>query len=145
MITYKALLLIHIASFALWMGAVAASALVVRTLEGRLTDNANFRPDDEQLLRGYIRKEVKLVDVVFLLVILSGILLAQFVTGWTSWVIIKIGLLVAQFIATMGYIRLYIHPITYPAPREMYRRWYGLFAVSLSFFTVILLVVFFGR
>ncbi|MBK8988774.1 MAG: hypothetical protein IPM39_22325 [Chloroflexi bacterium] len=145
MLLYKALLLVHITSFALWLGVVTAALLVIRTLESRLTDSANFRAGDEQLLRGYIRKEVKLVDVVFLLLIFSGILLAQFFIGWTTWVIIKIGLLVAQFIATMGYIRLYIRPITYPAPPNVYRRWYGLVAVSLTFFAVILLVVFFGR
>lgn len=145
MIIYKALLLVHVVSFALWFGAVAASLLVIRTLQDRLTDSPNFRPEDEQLLRGYIRKEVKLVDVVFLLLIASGILLAQFVTGWRPWVIVKLVLLVLQFAATMAYIRLFIWGITYPTTPQIYRRWYGLFAVSLSFFAVILLYVYFGR
>ncbi|MGQ9549678.1 MAG: hypothetical protein ACUVSY_02015 [Roseiflexus sp.] len=142
---YQFLLLIHVACFALWMGAVAASLLIVHTLEPRLTGTAGNVTPDADLLRAYIRREVKFVDVVFAGVLISGIMLAQLYTGWTPWVLAKIGLFIAQFVATMAYIQVFIRPLTYPCPPHLYRRWYGLFAVSLSFFTVTLLVVFFGR
>ncbi len=142
---YQFLLLIHVACFALWMGTVAASLLVVRTLEPRLTGVTGDATPDADLLRAYIRQEVKFVDVVFAGVLVSGIMLAQLHTGWTPWVLTKIGLFIAQFVATMAYIQVFIRPLTYPCPPYRYRRWYGLFAVSLSFFAVTLLVVFFGR
>lgn len=142
---YQFLLLIHVACFALWMGAVAASLLVVRTLEPRLTDVTGDASQDAGLLRAYIRREVKLVDVVFAGVLISGVMLAQLYTGWTPWVLTKIGLFIAQFVATMAYIQVFIRPLMYPCPPHHYRRWYGLFAVSLSFFAITLLVVFFGR
>jgi len=85
------------------------------------------------------------VDVVFTAVILSGVLLAQFYTGWTTWVAIKMILIFAQFAATIGFIHRYVRSLTYPTTPDLYRRWYVLFTISLSFFTVILLVVFFGR
>ncbi|MCS7289255.1 MAG: hypothetical protein NZ699_09010 [Roseiflexus sp.] len=56
---YQFFLLVHVACFALWMGAVAASMLVVRTFEPRLTTNAGDVPTDATLLRAYIRREVK--------------------------------------------------------------------------------------
>lgn len=142
---YQFLLLIHVACFALWMGAVAASALMVRTFEPRLTTNAGDVTTDAALMRAYIRREVKFVDVVFAGVLISGIALAQLYTGWTPWVLTKIGLFVAQFVATMAYIQVFIRPLTYPCSPSLYRRWYGLFAVSLSFFAITLIVVFFGK
>lgn len=89
------------------MGAVAAPLLVVRTLEPRLTDVTGDTSRDAGLLRAYIRREVKLVDVVFASVLISGILLAQLYTGWTPWVLTKIGLFIAQFVATMAYIQIF--------------------------------------
>lgn len=142
---YQFLLLVHVVCFALWMGAVAASLLVVRTFESRLTTIVGDVTSDAALLRAYIRREVKFVDVVFAGVLVSGIALAQLYTGWTSWVLTKIGLFVAQFVATMAYIQVFIRPLTYPCPPHLYRRWYGLFAVSLGFFAITLMVVFFGR
>ncbi|MFN3395003.1 MAG: hypothetical protein ACK424_10640, partial [Candidatus Thermochlorobacter sp.] len=71
---YSLLLLLHVVCFALWFGAVAASALVIRTLQPRLTDAASGAHDAE-LLRTYIRLEVKLVDVAFFGVLISGALL----------------------------------------------------------------------
>ncbi|NTV62528.1 MAG: hypothetical protein HGA65_03185 [Oscillochloris sp.] len=141
---YHALLMIHVLCFALWMGAVVASLLVVHTFEGRLT-----RPDglasDGELLRSYIRHEVKLVDVAFTTLLISGITLAQFYIGWNSWVFLKLGLFIAQFGATVGMIYARIRQITYPCTPTLYRRWYQLFGVSFSFFAVTLLVVYFGR
>jgi hypothetical protein len=141
---YHSLLMIHVVCFALWMGAVVASLLVVHTFESRLT-----RPDglasDGELLRAYIRHEVKLVDVAFISLLISGVALAQFYIGWSSWVLLKIGLFIAQFAATIGIIYLRIRPITYPCTPALYRRWYLLFSVSFSFFAITLLVVYFGR
>lgn len=142
---YQLLLLIHITCFALWMGAVAASLLVVRTLEPRLTGVEGDAAADAGLLRAYIRREVKFVDVVFAGVLISGIVLAQVYYGWTPWVFLKIGLFVAQFAATMAYIHRFIRSLSYPCSPQLYRRWYGLFGLSLSFFLLTLLVVFFGR
>ncbi len=142
---YQFLLLIHVACFALWMGAVAASLLVVRTFEPRLTTGDGDVTADAALLRAYIRREVKFVDAVFAGVLISGIVLAQLYTGWTPWVLTKVGLFIAQFVATMAYIQVFIRPLTYPCPPFLYRRWYGLFAVSLGFFAVTLAVVFLAR
>ncbi|NNJ08886.1 hypothetical protein EKD04_000940 [Chloroflexales bacterium ZM16-3] len=141
---YHVLLMIHVTCFALWMGAIVASLLVVRTLEGRLTNPAAAAAEGE-LLRSYIRREVKLVDVVFIGLLVSGIALAQFYIGWNSWVLLKIGLFIAQFVATIGFIFLWIRPISYPCSPAMYRRWYQLFSVSIGFFVVTLLVVYLGR
>lgn len=127
------------------MGAVAASLLVVRTLEPRLTGVEGDAAVDAGLLRAYIRREIKLVDVAFAGVLISGIVLAQVYYGWTSWVFLKVGLFIAQFVATMAYIHRFIRPLSYPCSPQQYRRWYGLFAVSLGFFALTLLVVFFGR
>ncbi len=141
---YHFLLMLHVVCFALWMGAVVASLLVVHTFESRLT-----RPDalasDGELLRAYIRHEVKLVDVVFVSLMISGVALAQFYIGWNSWVLLKVSLFIAQFAATIGFVYLRIRPITYPCSPALYRRWYQLFGVSLSFFAITLLVVYLGR
>ncbi|MBX0329003.1 hypothetical protein K2Z83_15095 [Oscillochloris sp. ZM17-4] len=141
---YHALLLIHVVCFALWFGAIVASLLVVRTLESRLTA-ADATAADAEIIRSYIRREVKLVDVVFVGLLVSGSILAQLYIGWTSWVLIKISLFIAQFIATMAFIFLRIRPISYPCSTQVYRRWYQLFSVSIGFFAITLLVVYFGR
>lgn len=142
---YNLLILIHIACFALWMGAVAASLFVVRVLEPRLTVSGKNVEEDAALLKGYIRLETKMVDVVFIALIISGVLLAQFYIGWTTWVFVKIGLLVLQFGATIGYVFKQIVPISYPCPPEIYKRWNNLFKISLTSFAITLTFVFFGR
>jgi hypothetical protein len=141
---YRALLLIHVACFAIWMGAVVASLLVVRTLQGRLT-RPDGAPADVELLRGYIRREVKLVDVVFIGLLGSGIALAQMYVGWSAWVLAKLGMYFVQFGVTIAFIRLRIRPISYPCTPAMYARWYQLFIVSLGMFAIALLVTYFGR
>lgn len=144
---YHLLLLIHITCFAIWMGAIVASLLLVRTLQPRLTapnSTANAE-QDAALLQSYIRREIKLVDVVFLGVLLSGVVLAQGYTGWTAWVLVKVGLFITQVAATMGYVFWRVRPLTYPCSPHDYRRWYELIALSLSFFALTLLVVYFGR
>ncbi|NTV46627.1 MAG: hypothetical protein HGB11_08955, partial [Chlorobiales bacterium] len=128
------LLLIHITCFALWMGAVAASLLVIRVFEPRLTGSGPNVAEDAALLKAYIRKETKMVDVVFIGAIVSGILLAQFYTGWTTWVFVKIGLLVLQFSATIGYVFKSVMHISYPCTPEVYKRWYKLIGISFTSF-----------
>lgn len=141
---YSLLLLLHIVCFALWFGAVAASALVIRTLQPRLTDAASGAHDAE-LLRTYIRLEVKLVDVAFFGVLISGVLLAQFFVGWSTWTVVKLSLYLVQFAATMLYITKYIRPLAYPCSFAEYRRWYGVFGVALVFFSLTLAWTYFGR
>jgi hypothetical protein len=143
---YLALMLTHVASFAIWMGVLVASYLVVRTFEPRLTalDSPTAEADGE-LLRAYIRREFKLIDVVFPTMLISGILLAQFFFGWRTWVFIKLGLVTAQFAATMFIVFTRIRSISYPCPKETYRQWYQLFAVLFGFFSVTLLVVYFAK
>jgi hypothetical protein len=142
---YNTLLFIHVTCFALWFGAVAASLLVVRTFQSRLTDLSRDPSDDLLLFRAYIRKETRLVDVVFIGLIISGTALAHFYMGWTTWVFVKLGLLVLQFICTIGYVFTTITKISYPCPPDVYRRWYILFGISFFFFAITLLTVFFGR
>lgn len=141
---YSTLLLVHIVCFALWFGAVAASLLVIRILEPRLT-NAETGTRDAELLRAYIRQEVKLVDVAFFGVFLSGVLLAQFFVGWSVWTVIKLLLYLMQFAATMFYLVRFVRPLAYPCSVVEYRRWYGVFAVALFFFTLTLSWTYFGR
>lgn len=127
------------------MGAVAASLLVIRVFESKLTALNQDVSADAAMLRAYVRLETKMVDVVFIGAIVSGILLAQFYTGWTTWVFIKIGILVLQFAATIGYVAAAIMRVTYPCPPEVYKRWYKLFSISLTSFAIMLTFVFFGR
>lgn len=141
---HSLLLLAHIVCFALWFGAVAASALVIRVLQPRLTDPDSGARDAE-LLRAYIRLEVKLVDVAFFGVFISGVLLAQFFVGWSSWTFVKLSLYLAQFAATMLYIAKQIRPLAYPCSSAAYRRWYGVFALALLFFVLTLGWTYFGR
>lgn len=126
------------------MGAVAASMFVIRTLEPRLT-NPDRASMDEELLKTYIRHEVKLVDVAFLGVLLTGVLLAQFFAGWTLWTAVKLALYFVQFGATTLYIAKFIRPLKYPCSPNEYKRWQGLFAVSFSLFFVVLVWTYFGR
>lgn len=141
---YSLLVFLHVTCFALWMGAVAASLFVIRTLEPRLT-NPDFATKDSELLKAYIRYEVKLVDTAFFGVLFTGIALAQFYIGWTLWTIVKLALYFVQFGATMLYIATFIKPLVYPCSTREYKRWYGLFATSFSLFFVVLLWTYFGR
>lgn len=141
---YSLLVFLHVACFALWMGAVAASMLVIRTLEPRLT-NPDSATRDSELLKTYIRYEVKLVDAAFFGVFLTGVALAHFYIGWTLWTTVKLALYLVQFVATMFYIATFIKPLVYPCSTRTYRRWYGLFATSFSLFFVVLLWTYFGR
>lgn len=141
---HSLLLLLHVVCFALWFGAVAASALVVRVLQPRLTDDASGARDAE-LLRAYIRLEVKLVDVAFFGVLISGVLLAQFFVGWSTWTVVKLSLYFAQFAATMLYIGKYVRPLAYPCSLSEYRRWHGVFVIALVFFSLALGWTYFGR
>lgn len=141
---YSFLVFLHVTCFALWMGAVAASMLVIRTLEPRLT-NPDHAAQDSELLKTYIRYEVKLVDVAFFGVLLTGVTLAQFYVGWTLWTTVKLALYFVQFGATMFYIATFIKPLAYPCSPSDYKRWYGLFATSFSLFFVVLLWTYFGR
>ncbi|MCS7013300.1 MAG: hypothetical protein RMI34_12180 [Chloroherpetonaceae bacterium] len=141
---HAALLLVHVVCFALWLGAVAASLLVVRILEPRLTDESAGARDAE-LLRAYIRLEVKLVDVAFFGVFVSGVALAQFFAGWSVWTVVKLLLYLVQFAATMFYLAKFIRPLAYPCSPNEYKRWYGVFAIALTFFTLTLSWTYFGR
>ncbi len=141
---YSLLVFLHVSCFALWMGAVAASMLVIRTLEPRLT-NPDRAIQDSELLNTYIRYEVKLVDVAFFGVLLTGVTLAHFYVGWTIWTAVKLALYFVQFGATMFYIATRIKPLLYPCSPSDYKRWYGLFATSFSLFFVVLLWTYFGR
>lgn len=138
------LLFLHVVCFALWMGAVAASMLVIRVLEPRLT-NPDRAAMDEELLKTYIRYEVKLVDMAFFGVLATGVLLAQFFVGWTLWTLTKLTLYLVQFGATMTYIAKFIRPLAYPCSRAEYKRWNGLFGLSFSLFFIALVWTYFGR
>ncbi|MCS7002169.1 MAG: hypothetical protein NZ518_04890 [Dehalococcoidia bacterium] len=140
------LLFIHVTSFAVWLGAVVASLLFVRSLEKRLTGQEGDPAVAAAILRGYILRETKLVDVLFPTVVVSGVLMATFLPPyWTAWTWTKLALVALQFVGTIGFVRLFVRRIRYPCTVAEYRRWYQLFAISLSFFGATLLVVFFGR
>lgn len=141
---HSVLLLSHVVCFALWFGAVAASMLVIRTLEPRLT-NPDRASLDAELLKTYIRYEVKLVDAAFFGALLTGVALAHFYVGWTLWSVVKLSLYFVQFAATMLYIAKFIKPLAYPCSRRDYKRWYGLFAVSFSLFSITLMWTYFGK
>jgi putative membrane protein len=117
---------------------------VIRTLQPRLTD-ATSGAHDAELLRAYIRLEVKLVDVAFFGVFITGLLLTQFFVGWSMWSIVKLSLYMVQFLATMLYIRQYIRPLAYPCSPLQYRKWYGVFVVAFIFFLLTLSWTYFGR
>jgi putative membrane protein len=113
-------------------------------LESRLT-NPDTGKRDEELLRSYIKLEMKLVDVSFILVAISGAALAQFYIGWNYWTITKTGLYLTQFLITMAYLVKYIRPIVYPCSQQEYKRWYGIFGLAFSLFTITLVFTFFGK
>ena len=143
---YQLLLFLHVAAFAVWMGIVVASFMLLKTLQPKLTDfNSQEVAEFAKVLKGYIGKEIKIVDVMFLTVIITGILLSHFYIGWNTWTIMKSVLAVFQVVGTIGYVFVAVKDIEYPCSETQYKNWYRLIAISLSFFTAMLLLVFFGR
>jgi len=142
---YDTLILIHVLSFAIWLGLVLASMIVIKQLESKLTDPNADTATFSAILQGYIKGETKFIDYIFPLLLVSGLLLAFFFIGWNYWVFTKIGLVVLQFAATIGFIFTTVRKITYPCDKATYQKWYILFGISLSFFLVTLLFVYFGR
>ena len=134
---------IHVTSFATWFGTVFASLLLLKTLEPKLTGPNNNLGDYPTFLQTYIRLETKVADAGFKTAIISGILLAFFFHGWTTGILIKLGLIILQVVLTMGYIIKAIHPLNYPCPYSDYKKWYNLFTISLSMFALVLGVTFF--
>ena len=141
---YQLLVFLHVTCFAIWFGSVVVSLMLIRVLEERLTDPQRAAQFSD-FLGSYIRLETKVVDVAFLGVAVTGVIMAQFFAGWSPWTIGKLALYVAQFGLTLWYIGARIRPLRYPCSRLEYRRWYELFAVSLGLFAVVLLWTFFGR
>ncbi|NTU54081.1 MAG: hypothetical protein HGA97_10360 [Chlorobiaceae bacterium] len=143
---FQALLrLVHITGFAAWFGTIFASLFLLRTLEPGLTGEKKEADVHTLLLRRFIKLETKVADVAVISVILSGLLLAHFYEGWSTWVFTKIGLVILQIALTIGYIIKAIQPITYPCKASAYRPWYHLFAISFTMFGIILLTTFFLR
>ncbi len=142
---YDTLILIHVLSFAIWLGLVLASFIVIRVLEPKLTDARADIPAFQGILQSYIKGETKFIDFTFPTLLISGLLLAGFFTGWNYWVFTKIVLVVLQFAATIGFIFSRIRKIEYPCSRKMYKKWYMLVGISLTFFTINILFVYFGR
>jgi len=143
---YQVLLFLHIVSFAVWMGIVVASLMLIKSLQPKLTDfKAAEVQEFAKMLKNYIGLEVKIVDVMFLTVITTGASLAHFYIGWNAWTITKGILVFLQLLATIGYVFVAVRNIEYPCQPSEFKKWYTLFTISLSFFTAILLFVFFGR
>lgn len=135
--------LLHITCFAAWFGTVLSSLFLLKTLESRLTGKEGEGCEYAGLLKHYIRLETRITDIAFPGVVITGILLAQLYHGWSTWVLVKAGLIVLQVVLTMGYIVRAIRPIAYPCTNAEYGNWYRLFGISLSMFAVVLLVTFF--
>ncbi|ACF12566.1 conserved hypothetical protein [Chloroherpeton thalassium ATCC 35110] len=143
---YQVLLFLHVASFAIWMGIVVASLMLIKSMQPKLTDfEAKEIPEFVKVLKSYIGWEVKIVDVMFLTVIITGALLAHFYIGWNTWTITKGILVFFQLFATIGYVFVAVRKLEYPCKPSEFKKWYTLFTISLSFFTAMLLFVFFGR
>jgi putative copper export protein len=135
---------LHIVSFAAWFGSVLASLFFLKVLEPKLTGTDKTQAEEyASLLRKYIRLETKVADAGVIGVLISGVLLATMYHGWTIWVFVKSGLIIVQIALTLGYIVRAIQPIKYPSTVQEYRRWYRLFCISLSMFTLVLLCSFF--
>ncbi|NTU97904.1 MAG: hypothetical protein HGA62_08855 [Chlorobiaceae bacterium] len=134
----------HVVSFAAWFGSVLASLFLLKTLEPKLTGTDRQQADEyAALLRNYIGLETKVADAGVIGVLVSGILLAALHHGWTLWVYVKSGLIVLQIALTLGYIIRAIRPLQYPCTSTEFRRWFRLFGISLSMFTLVLLCSFF--
>jgi len=134
---------LHITSFAAWFGSVLASIYFLKTIEEKLTGNAGNTAEYSSLLQRYIKLETKVADTGFKMVIVTGILLAALYHGWTLWVFVKIALIVVQVVLTLGYITRSIRTLSYPCAVSDYKRWYRLFAISLTMFALVLTVSFF--
>lgn len=140
---YVLLRFIHIVSFAAWFGTVFASLFLLKTLEPKLTDSTGKPEEYAKLLRSYIKHETKVADAAFKITIASGLLLAFLTHTWSIPLFIKIALVILQVVMTMGYIVKAIQPLTYPCSASDYKKWYNLFAISLSMFALVLSVSFF--
>lgn len=135
---------LHVISFAAWFGSVLASLFLLKTLEPKLTCSDEKQSlEYSSLLQKYIRLETKVADAGFVGVILTGILLASLYHGWTLWVFVKSGLIIIQVALTLGYIVRAIQPLKYPCSASEYNKWYRLFGISLSMFTLVLVNSFF--
>ncbi len=144
MSVYQWLLLIHVVCFAIWFGSVVVSWLLIRALEERLTDPQRAAQFAE-LLRHYIRLETRVVDVAFVGVVVTGVVLAQFFVGWSPWVIGKLVLYLIQFGLTLWYLLVHLRPLRYPCSPREYRRWYELLTLSFVVFGASLVWTYFGR
>ncbi len=141
---HSVLRFLHVVSFAAWFGSVLASLFLLKTLEPKLTgDDEKAAEEYSALLRKYVRLETKVADIGVIGVILSGILLALFYHGWTLWVYVKSSLVVLQIALTLGYIVRAIQSLKYPCMKAEFGRWYRLFGISLTMFTLVLLCSFF--
>ncbi len=140
---YVLLRFFHIVSFATWFGTVFASLFLLKTLEPKLTDSTGNPEEYAKILRSYIKRETKVADAAFKLTIASGLLMALLTQTWSIPLFVKIALVILQFALTMGYIVKAIQPLTYPCSPSDYKRWYNLFAISLSMFALVLSVSFF--
>ncbi len=140
---YTILRFVHIVSFAAWFGTVFASLFLLKTLEPKLTDATGNPEKYTKLLWSYIKLETKVADSAFKITVVSGLLLAFLTYTWSIPVFIKIALVILQVFMTMGYIVKAIQPLKYPCSTSDYKKWYNLFAISLSMFAVVLSVSFF--
>jgi uncharacterized membrane protein len=134
---------LHIIFFASWFGMILTSLFLLKTLEDRLTTNDGYNAEYVVLLQRFLKLETKAADVSVIGVILTGMMLAGFYHGWTTWVFIKSGLIVLQIILTIGYIMRSVRSISYPCTKSEYGNWYRLFSISLTMFALVLLVTFF--
>ena len=143
MVFHTILRFLHIIFFAAWFGSVLASLFFLKALESKLTDKDDNTAEYAQMLQRFIKLETKVADVAVIGVILSGIMLTAFYHGWTIWVFVKSLLIVLQIALTIGYIIRSVRSLTYPCSKREYASWFRLFGISLTMFTLVLLVTFF--
>jgi uncharacterized membrane protein len=133
----------HIIFFASWFGIVLASVFFLKAIEEKLTTHDGYNAEYAGLLQRFLKLETKVADVAVIGVIISGIMLAGFYHGWTTWVFVKSGLIILQIVLTIGYIMRSVRTLSYPCSRSAYGNWYRLFSISLTMFALVLLVTFF--
>jgi uncharacterized membrane protein len=134
---------LHIIFFASWFGTVLASLFILKALEEKLTSKESNHKEYAALLQRFLKLETKVADVAVIGVILSGIMLAGLYHGWTIWIFVKSGLIILQIILTIGYIMRSVRTLSYPCSKSAYGNWYRLFGISLTMFSLVLLVSFF--
>ena len=143
MVFHTILRFLHIIFFAAWFGSVLTSLFFLKAVESNLTGNDGNHIEFAQLLKRFLKLETKVADVAVIGVILSGILLAVFYHGWSTWVFVKSLLIVLQIALTIGYIIRSVRTLTYPCSKREYGNWYRLFGISLTMFALVLIVTFF--